>query len=186
MAVSLDGYVSDRHGAIDWTGPSEDLFADQLAHVGGLGAYLLGRRLHETMRVWETEPALRDTEAGDLFADVWTALPKVVFSRTLEGVEGNARLATGSVAEEIAGVLASTGRDVAIGGPQLAAQAIALDLVDEFRVVRGPAMLGGGEPYLPRLPDVRPLELVEARPYSNGAVLERFRRLREPARLVST
>lgn len=178
MTVSADGYVTDRSGGIGWTTPSDDLVAHQHEHVAGLGAYLLGRRLYETMRPWETDPELSATASGAAFARVWAALPKVVFSRTLDRVEGTARLATGSVAEEVAAALASTSGDVSIGGPGLAGQAIRQGLVDEFRITRGPAVVGGGTPYFPPLEHAAPLELVESRRYDGGAVLERYRLIR--------
>src|SRR4051794_16373895 len=93
MSVSVDGFISDREGAFDWTPPGEELFRFHTALVSELGCYLLGRRLYETMLVWETDPSMRDNELGTAFADVWCALPKVVFSRTLGSVQGNARLA---------------------------------------------------------------------------------------------
>src|SRR5690348_11867441 len=98
MNVSVDGFIADREGGHGWTVPDEELFGVHLAQVGELGAYLCGRRLYEAMLVWETDPSLRDGEARTAFADVWCALPKVVFSRTLERVEGNARLARAPVA----------------------------------------------------------------------------------------
>src|SRR5919198_1264925 len=101
MSVSVDGFISDREGAFDWSGPSDELFRFHLAQVRELGGYLLGRRLYETMLVWETDPSLRDNEARSAFADVWCGIPKIVFSRTLDSVEGNARLAEGPVAEEV-------------------------------------------------------------------------------------
>src|SRR5215210_8958998 len=106
MGVSVDGFIADREGAFGWTVPSDELFRFHTAQVRELGGYLLGRRLYETMLVWETDPSLRETEPGAAFADVWCAIPKVVFSRTLAGVRGNARLAEGSVAEEVADALA--------------------------------------------------------------------------------
>src|SRR5918995_5560431 len=102
MSVSVDGFIADRAGAFGWTAPSEDLFRFHLARVRELGGYLCGRRLYETMLVWETDPSLRDSELRAAFADVWSAIPKVVFSRTLHRVEGNARLAEASLAEEAA------------------------------------------------------------------------------------
>jgi len=88
MSVSVDGYIADRAGAFGWTAPSDELFAFHLARVRELGAHLCGRRLYETMLPWETDPSLRDTELGAEFADVWSALPKVVFSRTLDSRPG--------------------------------------------------------------------------------------------------
>jgi dihydrofolate reductase len=121
MGVSADGFITDREGAFAWTVPSDELFRFHLAQVRELGGYLLGRRLYETMRVWETDPSLRDDEPGAAFADVWRAIPKIVFSRTLDGVQGNARLAEASPAEEVAAALDATEKDVSIGGAGLAA-----------------------------------------------------------------
>ena len=163
MSVSVDGFIAGRDGALGWSVPSDELFRFHTELVGALGGYLLGRRLYETMLVWETDPSMRDDEAQAAFADIWCALPKVVFSRTLERVEGNARLAEAPLAEEIAAALDSTDRDVAIGGADLAGQAIGLGLVDELRIFRHPVVVGGGRPLLPPVTETIPLELVETR-----------------------
>ena len=117
MSVSVDGFIADREGEFGWGAPSEELFRFHLEQVGELGGYLLGRRLYETMLVWETDPSMRDNELGAAFADVWCALPKVVFSRTLDSVQGNARLAEASVAEEVAAALDATDKDVRSAAP---------------------------------------------------------------------
>ena len=149
MSVSVDGFITDREGAFEWGATTEDLFRFHTALVSELGGYLLGRRLYETMLVWETDPSLRDGELRAAFADVWCAIPKVVFSRTLDSVQGNARLAEASVADEAAAALDATDKDVSIGGAGLAAAAIELGLVDELRMFRHPVVVGGGTPYLP-------------------------------------
>src|ERR671936_2081451 len=115
MGVSVDGFIADREGEFAWSAPSEELFRFHIALVSDLGGFLLGRRLYETMLVWETDPSMRETEAEAAFADAWCAIPKVVFSRTLDSVQGNARLAEASVAEETAAALEATDKDVAIG-----------------------------------------------------------------------
>ena len=176
MSVSVDGFIADREGAFDWGAPSDELFRFHLAEVRGLGAYLLGRRLYETMLVWETDPSLRDSEDRSAFADVWCALPKVVFSRTLDSVHGNARLAEGSVAEEVAAALDATDRDVSIGGAGLAAAAIELGLVDELHMFRYPVVVGGGTPFLPPVTQDIPLDLIETRPFGSRVIYERYRR----------
>lgn len=176
MSVSADGFIADRAGGIDWGAPDEEEFAVHLEEVRGLGACVLGRRLYETMVCWETDPSMRSTEPMTAFADVWSALPKVVFSRTLDRVEGNARLATGSLADEIAAAVASTDLDVEIGGATLAGAAVELGLVDEFRLYRKPILLGGGTPYFPPVGDAIPLELVETRPIGSRVIYERYRR----------
>ncbi len=179
MSVSVDGFIADREGAFDWGAPGDELFRFHLALVSELGGYLLGRRLYEAMLVWETDPSLRDNEARAAFADVWCAIPKVVFSRTLDGVQGNARLAEGSVAEEVAAALDATDKDVSIGGAGLAAQAIELGLVDELRMFRYPVVVGGGTPFLPPVTEDVPLDLIETRTFGSRVIYERYQRTRD-------
>src|SRR5829696_955477 len=179
MSVSVDGFIADRDGAFDWSGPSEEQFRFHLAQVRELGGYLLGRRLYETMLVWETDPSLRETEAEAAFADVWCAIAKVVFSRTLDSVQGNARLAQASVAEEAAAALDATAKDVGIGGAGLAAAAIELGLVDELRMFRYPVVVGGGTPFLPPVTEDVRLDLIETRTFGSGVIHERYGRARD-------
>jgi dihydrofolate reductase len=176
MSVSVDGFIADREGAFEWTPPSEELFRFHTALVSELGGYLLGRRLYETMLVWETDPSLRENELGAAFADVWCAIPKVVFSRTLDSVQGNARLAQTSLAEEIAAALDATDKDVSVGGAGLAAQAVELGLVDELHMFRYPVVVGGGTPFLPPVTDDIALELIETRTFGSRVIYERYGR----------
>jgi dihydrofolate reductase len=178
MSVSVDGFIADREGAFGWTAPDEELFRFHLAEVRELGGYLIGRRLYETMLVWETNPSLRDNELGASFADVWCAIPKTVFSRTLDSVQGNARLAEASVAEEVAASLEATDKDVEIGGAGLAAAAIELGLVDELRMFRYPIVAGGGTPYLPPVTEDVRLDLIETRTFGSRVIYERYQRVR--------
>ena len=178
MSVSVDGFIADREGAFGWTVPSDELFRFHTAQVRELGGYLLGRRLYETMLVWETDPSMRDNELGGAFADIWCAMPKVVFSRTLDSVQGNARLAEASVAEEAAAALDATGKDVAIGGAGLAAAAIELGLVDELRLFRYPVVVGGGTPFLPPVTEDIALDLIETRTFGSRVIYERYGRAR--------
>lgn len=178
MTVSVDGFIADRTGGIEWSAPTDELFRFHLARVRELGSHLCGRKLYEIMLPWETEPSMRDTELGAEFADVWSALPKVVFSRTLDRVEGNARLARESVADEIVAAHNATGKNIEIGGAALAAEAIGLGLVDEFRIFRNPIVLGGGTPFLASAAEPVELELVETRLFSPGVIYERYRRPR--------
>ena len=178
MNVSVDGFIADREGAFGWTAPSEEEFLFHVAQVRELGGYLCGRRLYETMLPWETDPSLRDSELAATFADIWCALPKVVFSSTLDRVPGNARLARASLAEEVAAALGATGQDVSIGGAGLAAAAIGLGLVDELRMFRDPVVVGGGTPYLPPVTDEIPLDLVETRTFGSRVIYECYRRNR--------
>src|SRR5918996_1113901 len=179
MSVSVDGFIADRKGEFEWTAPNEELFRFHLAEVRELGGCLLGRRLYETMLVWETDPSLRDNEAGAAFADVWCAIPKVVFSHTLDSVQGNARLAEASLAEEAAVALDATDKDVEIGGAGLAAAAIELGLVDELRMFRNPVVVGGGTPFLPPVTEHVPLDLIETRTFGSRVIYERYGRARD-------
>jgi len=179
MGVSVDGFIADREGAFGWSVPSEEQFRFHIAQVRELGAYLCGRRLYETMLPWETDPSMRDDELGAAFADVWCALPKVVFSRTLTNVQGNARLAQASVAEEAAAALDATDKDVAIGGAGLAAAAIELALVDELRIFRNPIVVGGGTPFLPPVTEDVPLDLIETRTFGSRVIYERYGHARD-------
>src|SRR3954467_8783413 len=179
MGVSVDGFITDRAGAFGWTIPDEEQFRFHLEQVSELGAFLCGRNLYQTMQVWETDPSLRDDELGAAFADVWSALPKIVFSRTLDRVEGTARLADGSVAEEVATAIEATDKDVAIGGAGLAAAAIELRLVDELRIFRYPVVVGGGTPFLPPVTEDVPLDLIETRTFGARVIYERYGRARD-------
>ena len=176
MGVSVDGFIADRDGAFGWTVPDDELFGFHLEQTRELDGYLCGRRLYQTMSVWETDPSLRDNELRAAFADVWCALPKVVFSRTRPEVQGNARLAQASVAEEAAAMGASTDKIVAIGGAGLAAAAIQSGLIDELRVLRHPVVVGGGTPFLPPVTQDIPLHLVETRTFGSRVIYERYRR----------
>ncbi len=179
MSTSVDGYINDRDGAFDWGAPGEELFEFHTALVGDLGGYLLGRRLYEAMLVWETDPSMRENEARAAFADIWCALPKVVFSRTVDSVQGNARLAEASLAEEVAAALDATDKGVSIGGAGLGAQAIELGLVDELRLFRYPVIVGGGTPFLPPVTDDIALDLSETRTFGSRVIYERYRRASE-------
>ncbi len=178
MGVSVDGFIADREGAFGWSAPSEELFRFHTAETRELGGFLCGRRLYETMLVWETDPSMRDNELRAAFADVWCAIPKVVFSRTLNSVQGNARLAEASVAEEAAAALDATDNHVGIGGAGLAAAAIELGPVDELHMFRHPVVVGGGTPFLPPVTDDIPLDLIETRTFGSRVIYERYRRAR--------
>ena len=177
MSTSIDGFIADREGDVGRSVPSEEQCAFHVEEVRGIGSHLCGRRLYETMLVWETDPSLRASEDEAAFADVWCALPKVVFSRTLDSVQGNARLAEASVAEEAAAALGRTDKDVGIGGAGLAATAIELGLVDELRMFRYPVLVGGGTPFLPPVSEDVRLDLVETRTFGSRVIYERYARV---------
>jgi len=179
MSVSVDGFIADRKGAFGWTTPNEEQFRFHTTLISELGGYLCGRRLYETMLPWETDTSLRENELGAAFADVWCAIPRVVFSHTLDSVQGTARLAEASLAEEIAAALDATDKDVSIGGADLAAQAIELGLVDELRMFRNPVVVGGGTPFLPPVTDDIALDLIETRTFGSRVIYERYGRARD-------
>ena len=178
MSVSVDGFIADRDGDFSWSVPSDDQFLFHISQVRELGGVLCGRRLYETMLAWETDPSLRADKAGAAFAQVWGAIPKVVFSHTLDSVQGNARLARASLTEEVDAMLSATDGDVEIGGAGLAAAAVELDLVDELRMFRNPVIVGGGTPFLPPVSEPISLELVETRTFASRVIFERYRRVR--------
>ncbi|QNP64904.1 dihydrofolate reductase family protein [Streptomyces genisteinicus] len=182
MNVSLDGYIVGPDGGFDWSAPDPDVFRFWIDDIRGVGVHLLGRRLYETMLYWET--AENDPELGAderVWTELWNPLPKVVFSRTLTEVQGRgARLASGSVAEEIERLRAEPGEgDIAIGGATLAAEAAAADLIDEYRTIVYPVMVGGGIPYFPRSERRVDLELVETRTFNGKFVYLRHRVVRQ-------
>lgn len=166
MTVSLDGYICDRAGEIDWTTPSDELHRAFNELTASSTAEICGRHEYEIMRVWDDPAFGADDPTMAEFQRLWARLPKVVFSRTLTAVEGNARLAQGDLATEVAALTAEG--DVGIGGADIAGQAIALDLVDEFRPMVAPVLLGGGKPFFPSLQHRLPLELVERRDFPGG------------------
>src|SRR5262249_48760264 len=141
------------------------------------GVHLLGRRLYETMLYWETADQNPSLDYSTLeFAATWRALPKVVFSTTLSAVQGNARLASGDLAEEIERLRAEPAEgDMAIGGPTLAAEAAALGLIDEYGARVYPVLLGSGIPFFARREHRVNLELIEPRPLNPNVVSLRSR-----------
>ncbi|MFE2555044.1 dihydrofolate reductase family protein [Streptomyces sp. NBC_00090] len=177
MSVSLDGYIVGPDGGFDWTVPDEKVFRFWIDEIREVGVHLLGRRLYETMLYWETadqDPSLDD--AMREWTSLWKPLPKVVFSTTLSAVQGNARLASGGLAEEIERLRAEPGEgDIAIGGATLAAEAAASGLIDEYQVMVYPVLVGGGIPFFPRHERRVDLELVETRTFSSKVVYLRYR-----------
>lgn len=177
MSLSLDGFIYGRDGNFDWGVPDEELHRFHNERVRLVGGHLLGRRLYETMMYWDT--AHEDPDATDYtleFAEIWKALPKVVFSRTLDEVAGNAQLADRGIADEVARLQERTGKDLAIGGADLAADAIRLGLVDVFQLFLYPVIVGGGQPFFPSLDRLTELELVETRTFGSRVVYLHYER----------
>ena len=177
MGVSLDGFIAGRNGEIDWGAPDEELHRFHNQQMREIGAHLCGRRLYETMVYWETadeNPSATEYELE--FARIWQNLPKIVFSKTLEKVEGNARLVRDGVVEEVAKLKAQPGKDLAVGGAGLASTLIELGLVDEYRLFVSPVVLGGGTPFFPALEERIDLELAETRTFGSRVVYVRYRK----------
>ncbi|RBM20203.1 dihydrofolate reductase family protein [Streptomyces sp. PT12] len=180
MSASLDGYIVGPDGGFNWTPTPEAVRRFATDEVRGVGVHLLGRRLYETMLCWEDADVRTFDASMREFAEVWNPLPKVVFSTTLSEVRGNARLASGSLAEEIERLRAEPGEGgIAIGGATLAAEAAALDLIDEYRVRVYPVLVGGGIPFLLQAERQVDLELVETRTFDSAIVYLRYRVVRE-------
>jgi dihydrofolate reductase len=178
MGVSLDGFIAGPDGEIDWSAPDEELHRFHNEQTRELGAHFCGRRLYEEMLYWET--ADQNPSAGEPeleFARIWQDLPKIVFSSTLRTVEGNARLATGGVAEEVARLKEQPGKDLAVGGAGLASTFAKQDLIDEYRLFVNPVILGGGTPYFPALEERIDLELIDTRTFGSRVVYLRYRRV---------
>ncbi|NLA37175.1 MAG: dihydrofolate reductase family protein [Actinobacteria bacterium] len=174
--MSLDGHTEDKRGGFDWAPPDDDVFAFITDLMRSVGTYLYGRRMYETMAVWETDPDL--AERSNLmanYASAWQSADKVVYSSTLaapitEKTRIERHFDPGAVRE----LKATAGRDLLVGGPHLAAQALAAGLVDEVVVFVWPIVLGGCNPALAT--DTRvDLELIEQHTFGNGVAHLRYR-----------
>jgi dihydrofolate reductase len=177
MTVSLDGFIAGRDGEIDWSAPDQELFRFHTQRVREIDTQLCGRRLYEVMTYWETageNPSLPDHELE--FARIWKDTPKLVFSKTLEKVEGNARLVRDSVADEVVKLKEQPGNDLEVGGAALASSLIELNLIDDYRLFVSPVVLGGGTSCFPALDERIELELVETRSFGSRVVYVRYRR----------
>jgi dihydrofolate reductase len=175
FGVSLDGFIAGPDGGFDWAAPDEELHRFHNEQARELGAHLYGRRLYELMRFWET--AGEDPSATEVireFAEIWKATPKVVFSTTLEQVEGNARLVRDDAGKEVARLKEEPGKDLAVGGAGLASTLIRRGLVDEYRIFVNPVVVGGGTPFFPSLDERIDLELVETRTFGSRVVYVRY------------
>ena len=168
---SLDGYIEDREGKFDWAAPDEEVhkFINNLERTAG--TYLYGRRMYETMMVWETDPNLAaDSPLMRDFAEIWQAADKIVYSRTLTSASTRkTQIEPNFDPEAIRQLKEAVGQDILIGGPELAAHAFRSGLIDECHLFLTPIMVGGGKPSLPD--NVRlELELLSERRFGNGTV----------------
>jgi dihydrofolate reductase len=169
--VSLDGYIEDARGSFEWTAPNDEVFTFITDLVRPVGTYLYGRRMYETMAVWETEPALAaQSELMADFANMWHAADKVVYSTTLHVVStADTRLERRFDPDSVRAMKTSAAGDLTVGGPTLAAHAFSAGLVDECQLFVHPVLVGGGKPAFPRDSGVQ-LELLEERRFGNGVV----------------
>lgn len=173
--TSLDGYIEDVNGKFDWAAPDEEVhsFINDLERTAAI--YLYGRRLYETMMVWEMDPNLAlDSPITRDYAEIWKAADKIVFSRTLEAISTRkTQIERNFDPKAIRKLKANVERDILIGGPNLAAQAFRAGLVDECQFFLTPIIVGGGKSALPK--DVRmELELLEERHFYSGVVFLRY------------
>jgi dihydrofolate reductase len=171
MSTSLDGFVAGPDGDFSWSAPDDELHRFHNERVRELGAQLCGRALYETMVYWERDDASWGATERE-FAGIWQALPKIVFSKTLEAVEGNARLATASLADELAALKAQDGDDIGLGGATLGRAALEQGLVDEIQIFINPVLVGGGNPFFPAVR--RDLELLETRTFGGRVSYLRY------------
>ena len=174
--VSLDGYIEDTHGRFEWTKPSDEVFTFITDLVRPVGTYLYGRRLYETMAVWEIDPTL--AAQSDLmadFANVWQAADKIVYSTTLHAVStANTQLKHHFDPGSVRDMKGSATSDLTIGGPTLAAHGFNGGLVDECHLFIHPVHVGNGKPAFPSDTCV-PLELLEEHRFDNGVAYVRYR-----------
>jgi dihydrofolate reductase len=174
--TSLDGYVADENGNFDWAAPDEEVhrFVNDLERP--IGTYLYGRRIYETMVYWETAHTLPDQPPFiQDFAGIWQAADKIVYSKTLETPSSaRTRIERDFDPDAVRRMKASAGRDITVGGSDLAAQAIKAGLVDEYHLFLTPIIVGGGKQSLPD--NVRlELELLDERRFGNGVVHLHYR-----------
>jgi dihydrofolate reductase len=172
--TSLDGYINDTDGKFDWSAPDEEVHAFVNDLERPVGTYLYGRRMYDVMAVWETMDVTGEAPPMRDYQQIWQAAEKVVYSRTLDtAASARTRIEREFDPEAIRALKASADRDISIGGPELAGQAIAAGLVDEISLFLNPIVVGGGSQALPD--DVRvPLALLEERRFANGVVYLRY------------
>jgi len=176
MFVSLDGFIEGPNRELDWQIVDEQLhrFANDLQSE--TGTYLFGRRMYEVMAYWETaDQNLSSPEYVLEFARNYKRIPKIVFSRTLEQVQGNARLVRADLVEEIGKLKTQPGKNLEVGGADLASTLIKLGLIDEYHVFIHPVVLGSGTPFFPSLDKSINLRLVETRTFGSGVVYLRYK-----------
>jgi dihydrofolate reductase len=174
--VSLDGCTEDERGGFDWASPDDEVFAFITELMRSAGTYLYGRRMYETMAVWETDSTLAThSDLTSDYAEVWQAADKVVYSSTLtKPSTAKTRLERRFDASAVRDLKGAATRDLLVGGPNLAAQALGAGLVDDVQLFVWPVLLGGRTPALAAGTRVD-LELLDEHRFSNGVVHLRYR-----------
>ncbi|MFI7702872.1 dihydrofolate reductase family protein [Nonomuraea sp. NPDC049480] len=172
LLISLDGYTESPNGDIGWTAPDDEVHAFINDQAGNLGGSLYGRRLYENMSAyWPTADERPDAPELEVdFARTWRAMPKYVFSSTLEKVEWNSTLVTGDLKEEVLKIKRQQGGDLDVGGATLAGSLLRLGLIDEMSIFVHPLVLGAGKPFFPPLDVPIRTRLLETRAFTSGTV----------------
>ena len=175
MPASLDGYIADETGSPDWSTPDEEVFAFINGLVRPIGTYLYGRKMYETMAVWETPEVIPGRTPAMLdFARIWQAAGKIVYSKSRDAVSTpKTRLEREFHPQAVRELKAQSPLDISVAGPDLAAHAIRAGLVDEYHLLVVPAMLGGGKRVLPGNVSAK-LDLLNERRFTNGMVYLRY------------
>lgn len=178
LNVSLDGFVEDSNGSLDWGNPDEELLQFFNEQEREFGYQLYGRRTYENMAAhWTTAHTKPSAPAHEIeYALIWQSVPKLVFSKTLQHVGANARLVSDNIAEEVKALKAQLGKDMVVCGAGIAASFMRLDLIDEYRLLVHPVVLGGGKPMFPPLDKRIGLRLIESRQVGSAVVLLRYQR----------
>jgi len=175
--TSLDGYIEDAAGKFDWAAPDEEVHAFVNDLERPVGTYLYGRRMYETMFFWESPPGLAEQPpVVQDFAQIWQASDKIVYSKTLQTVtSARTRVVREFDPQAVRQRTATATRDLTVGGPELAAQAIEVGLVDEYRLFVVPVVVGGGKRSLPDNGIRLNLELLDERRFRSGTVYLHYR-----------
>jgi len=176
LLVSLDGFIETPDRKLDWVIIDEELHTFINDQLSEFDTYLYGRRLYEVMTYWETADQNPSAPEYELeFARIWKRTPKIVFSKTLEQVQGNARLVRDNITAEVTKLKKQPGKNMDLGGPTIAATFMQLGLIDEYRLFVQPVVLGSGTPFFPALGGTIKLHLVETRTFRSGVVYLRYR-----------
>jgi dihydrofolate reductase len=179
IGVSLDGYIAGPDGGFDWAAPDEELHRFHNEQEAELGANLCGRRMYETLKVWDEVDERSAPEAGEHvleFARLWRATPKFVFSKTLDQVGPNATLVKGDAVEKVRRLREEPGGPLGVGGAGLAATFVRAGLVDEYGLFVNPVVVGGGTPFFPPLESKLELQLLETGTFASRVVYLRYAR----------